>query len=121
VPYDEDAELTRYIWAHFAHLLSSFERQVGKAAIAREKAIASGRPAVSRTLLERWGRANDPEIDAALSAGSESFRRGACQRLLSERGSEITINRCPRCRRVVRTPSARQCFWCGHDWHQSDT
>ncbi len=30
---------------------------------------------------------------------------------------EITVNRCPKCSRVVRTPSAKQCMWCKHDWH----
>ncbi len=115
--YDEDAELTRYVWGHYAHLLSDFEQQVGRAAIGREKAAASGSPAMFLVLSERWGRSGDLDIDAALSSGPESFRRAACRRLLSERGVDVTINRCPQCRRVVRTPAARQCLWCGHDWH----
>jgi len=28
------------------------------------------------------------------------------------------IVRCPKCARVLRTPRARQCMWCLHDWHQ---
>jgi rRNA maturation endonuclease Nob1 len=27
------------------------------------------------------------------------------------------INRCPACKRIVRTPRAQHCLWCGHDWH----
>jgi len=27
------------------------------------------------------------------------------------------ISRCPVCERIVKTPLARQCLWCGHDWH----
>ena len=32
--------------------------------------------------------------------------------------SAAFVNRCPACNRVVRTPEAKQCFWCGHDWHK---
>jgi hypothetical protein len=117
VSYDEEAELTRYVWAHLAHLLSRFEQTVGRAAFAREKVAASGSPTLSLALGELWGRQGDPEVEAALSAGPESFRRAACRRVLAERGGEVIINRCPRCGRVVRTPAARQCLWCGHDWH----
>ena len=120
MPYDDEAELTRYVWSHFAPLLSDFERQAGRAAQAREKAAAADSPSMSRMLSERWGRSGDPEIEAALSAGAEAFRRAACRRVLAERGAEVVINRCPRCGRVVRTPAARQCFWCGFDWHGAD-
>jgi hypothetical protein len=41
--------------------------------------------------------------------------------VLAERGAEVFVNRCPRCRWVVRTPQARQCFWCGFDWRGSET
>ena len=44
-----------------------------------------------------------------------------CRRVLAERGAEVFVNRCPRCRWVVRTPQARQCLWCGFDWHGSET
>ena len=116
--YDEESELTRYIWAHCAHLMTDLERRAGRAAIGREKAAASDNEAMSRMLSQRWGLVGDPDIDSALSAGPEAFRRSVCRRILTERGDEI-INRCPRCQHVVRTPAARQCFWCGHDWHEN--
>jgi hypothetical protein len=25
--------------------------------------------------------------------------------------------RCPKCDRIARTPEAKQCLWCGHNWH----
>jgi hypothetical protein len=107
--YDDEAELTRYIWANCTHLMTDFERRVGQAANAREKAAASDSETMARMLSRRWGLPGDPDIDSALSAGPEAFRRSVCRRIVSERGGEI-INRCPRCRRVVRTPAARQCF-----------
>lgn len=29
----------------------------------------------------------------------------------------VLINRCPQCSRIVCTPQAKQCLWCGYDWH----
>jgi hypothetical protein len=104
--------------AYYAHLMSDFERQVGWAAIAREKADASGRPAMAPSLAERCGRGGDAEVDAVLSVGSEVFRRAVCHHLLAERGGEVKSNRClHKYRRVAFTPAARQGFRCGHDWH----
>ena len=116
--YDDEVEQTRYIWGNCTHLMTDFERRVGRAAAAREKAAALTGEAMKRMLSQRWGLAGDPDVDSALSDGPEAFRTSVCRRILSERGDEF-INRCPRCRRVVRTPAARQCFWCGHDWHEA--
>jgi hypothetical protein len=116
IPYDEDAELTRYIWAHGTHLMTDFERRAGRAAAAREKAAALNNQTIARMLTQRWGLCGDPDVELALSGGAEAFRRSVCRRILSERGDAI-INRCPRCDLIVRTPAARQCFWCGEDWH----
>jgi hypothetical protein len=41
------------------------------------------------------------------------------RRLLQDPATQTLINRCPRCHRIVRTPSAKQCLWCKHDWHGS--
>jgi hypothetical protein len=114
--YDEDRELTRYVWDHFQHRMTDFERRVGLAIIGRQKAVNAGADA-AHPLMTRWGRTDDTEVNAALAGGSEGFRRLVRSRVLAEAGDEVIVNRCPRCSRVVRTPRARQCFWCGFDWH----
>jgi hypothetical protein len=112
--------MTRYVWGHCTHLMTDFERRAGRAARGREEAAACDNETMARMLSKSWGLSGDPDVDSALSAGPEAFRRSVCRRVLSEWGDEI-INRCPRCRRVVRTPEARQCFWCGYDWHGAAT
>jgi hypothetical protein len=107
--YDDEAAVTRYVWDYYGHLMTEVERQVDFAQIAELKA--------ARGILRRRGIAGDVEAEAALANRAEAFRRRVCRRLLVERGGEIVVNRCPACRRVVRTPQARQCFWCGFDWH----
>jgi hypothetical protein len=72
--YDQEAELTRYVWDHSQHLMTDFERRVGLAILGRAKA-ASSSPDMARLLRERWGQAGDPDIDAALADGPEVYRR----------------------------------------------
>jgi hypothetical protein len=118
--YDEDRELTRYVWDHFPDRMTDFERRVGFAIIGRQKAAKAGADA-AHLLAVRWGFTDDPEVNAALADGPEEFWRRVCSRVLAEAGDEVFVNRCPRCNRVVRTPQARQCFWCGFDWHSLES
>jgi hypothetical protein len=118
--YDDESVLTRYVWDNYQPLMTDFERRVGLAIIGRLKAeAATSSPQARELLLERWGQRGDLEVESALVNGPESFRRQVCQRLLTYFDSEIFVNRCPQCQRVVRTPRAKQCFWCGHDWHEA--
>jgi hypothetical protein len=117
VEYDEDHELTRYVWNHYQRLMMDFERRIGRAIIARAKAATSRSSQLQATVNRVWGAVDDPEVSTALAHGPEAFRRRVRERLLSERGAEVFINRCPSCERVARTPRAHQCSWCGLDWH----
>ena len=114
--YDDDLELTRYVWDHYAPLMTEFELRAGQAILGRLKATHAEAPP-SHPLWTRWGAAGDPAIEAALADGPEAYRRRVRIRVLAESGGEVFVNRCPSCGRVVRTPNARQCLWCGHDWH----
>jgi hypothetical protein len=115
--YDDESELTDYIWRHFGCLMSDFEVRVGRAHFAEQKA-ASGAHVIASLILKRHSLVGDPDVEAALADGTEAFRRRVCRRLQAERWSDLSINRCPACHRVVRTPKARQCLWCGHDCHE---
>lgn len=56
----------------------------------------------------------DEDVREALSEGFEPFLEKVKQRMQSRK---LAINRCPACEKVAQTPKAKQCFWCGHDWH----
>jgi hypothetical protein len=115
--YREDEELTEYVWHNYRHLMDDAERLVERAILAEEKASADG-CRIAEVLRQRWV-GNDPCIAEALREGVPAFRARVRDRLLREHADEIAINRCPACGRIVASPKARQCLWCGHDWHDA--
>jgi hypothetical protein len=115
--YDEDDALTNYVLQNFGEWMTPLESQTMKAVHAEEKARRSGSEQVASVIRRRWGELEDDQVARALEHGAESFRRGVRERLLREKAEDIIINRCPSCDRIVRTPRARQCLWCGYDWH----
>jgi hypothetical protein len=117
--YDDETELTRYVWNHYQHLFSKLEQLGAKAAFAEEKASNAASPSMADLLRKRWGSTDEPEVVAALADGRDAFRNRVRERVVKENANEIDINRCPACHRIVRTPRARQCLWCSHSWHDA--
>ena len=37
--------------------------------------------------------------------------------ILDKFRDKVFFNNCPKCEQLARTPSAKQCRFCGHDWH----
>ena len=60
---------------------------------------------------------DDPMVVAALENGETSFYHQVWDRIWTEHKSEIEVPRCPECNCILKTSRARQCLWCGHDWH----
>ncbi len=117
--YDEEAVLDQYIWNHYQHLMTDFERKVGRAILTRVKADALSEPELANFLRQRVG--DDRDVNAALQNGFDAYRREVRQRVLRENGDQVFLNRCPMCSRIVRTPEARLCLWCGHSWFEKST
>lgn len=66
--YDDDDELTGYVWHNYRHLLTDMESRAHKAIIAEQKANASSER-MAKVLRERWGGQNDPRVVEALKDG----------------------------------------------------
>jgi hypothetical protein len=119
ITYIEESELTKYIWNNYQHLFSRLEQLGVKAVLAEDKATSASSVAMTKLLRERWGAESEPEVMAALSNGTNAFQLRVRERVMRECGDRIFINRCPVCERILRTPRAKQCLWCGHSWHKS--
>jgi ssDNA-binding Zn-finger/Zn-ribbon topoisomerase 1 len=118
--YDEREALTAYVLEWYGHLMTESECEGMRAIHFEEKARVLGeRDEDVAASYRRLGRrfAETRAARKALRMGADEFRRRVCDRILAVHRREVMINRCPRCRRIVRTPRAEQCFWCGNDWH----
>lgn len=110
--YDERQVLEDYIWKHYGNLFTAIEK--------RGVLFARIYPAGSRDAKNAdriIGPVDVEELKAALADGVVALRSRAATRVIAVHPDEIYIHRCPECNRVVRTPVAKQCLWCGHDWH----
>ena len=120
--YDDQLRLAYYLWTWFSKLRTPFEQQVAQAIFARQKIDAAKRStsSVGESIQKRFAELlEDPDVSSALEEGHEAFIRKTAQRMLTEQRGELLINRCPACAKIVRTPTAKQCLWCGHGWHDS--
>lgn len=60
---------------------------------------------------------NDPKVLDLLKDGYPKFRERVIERIYKEHWEEMEVNRCSKCNGLARTPNARQCRFCQHDWH----
>jgi hypothetical protein len=117
VDYDERRMIEYTIMRYHDHLLTAFERAVSRVFLLRWKAQAYGKPDLETRERKHIEGSEDPRIDSVLERGYETFCREVTDRVLGDPRSAVTLNRCPKCGRIVRTPRAKQCMWCYHDWH----
>ncbi len=118
VEYDESEAFRAHAEAYWSWYQTDFERLCSYLGARREKAVASGISDFAERVSVEWEARATPAVRETLAVGLEAFRERVRERVVSAlRGGSLPVNRCPACHRIVRTPRARQCLWCGHDWH----
>src|SRR5262245_59429171 len=123
--YNDAQELEKYLIRNRHRLRTEFERRAEDLGTKREKpkfAIADGRAAEWTTrVLAEYESDVTPDIRAAIGETLETFvafQNRITERIRTDFANGVAHpNRCPRCDRIVKTPSAAQCLWCNHDWH----
>jgi hypothetical protein len=117
-----DDKLARYVVIYYPHLMTKSERR------ARGHLITTIKATRGRSDLNAQAEArndpdfapslsNDPEVLSLAAGGMKAFREATAARILNEHRGEIFLNRCPECGGLARTPKAKQCRFCGYDWH----
>ena len=117
--YDEVVVLWDYLFTHYKDRLTETEQKAGRMIIFDGRCpfqSAGGDPARDAEIRFEFG-STDPSVLGALAEGTRHFMKVAAARVLERNGAAIIVNRCPLCGRIARTPQARQCRWCRHDWH----
>jgi hypothetical protein len=123
--YDESEALRQYMLFNWHSFMTPVERRANRVAALREKARYDGSHSASEGVRKRLAALYDAEVDDEIRAliGNSledvfEFQRRVAARINAELAAgELRPNRCPACNCIVKTPQARQCLRCGHDWH----
>jgi hypothetical protein len=59
----------------------------------------------------------DQEVLDMVESGFEPFKLKVATRIWNVHKHELQLNLCPRCGKTARTPQAKQCMFCFHEWH----
>jgi hypothetical protein len=112
-------EVDGYIVRWYGHLMTKAELRAQRHLSATMKAT-KGRSDLSAQ-AEAQGHSpflsDEPEVLRLAAGGYEKFVARTAARILTEHPNEVSFNRCPKCGGLARTPTARQCRFCGYDWH----
>ena len=58
----------------------------------------------------------DEKTNLLVALGKKALETHIAQRILRYHKEKV-INDCPQCGKLARTPKAKQCRYCQHDWH----
>jgi len=116
--YDDDCALRAYVWWHCNHLMTPLERRVTEYTVPLiSNSTELKHQKLYAFLEDRDGHVADSDVLDAFNVPYDTRKDTAIDRVIAECHDRLDINRCPACDRIVRSPKAAQCLWCGHDWH----
>ena len=118
-------DVAYYVVRWYARLMTPVELRAQRHLFAAIKATR-GRSDVEaqrearKSIVHSRFLSDDADVLGLTGAGYEAFVERTAARILDECRSEVFFNRCPKCGGLARTPTARQCRFCAHDWHDQN-
>lgn len=117
-----DIEKAEYIINHFSKLLSSEEQMAIKHT---HSVIKLGgefdNPTIKNIYHKNGWITKDKSVLQLLMNGFDNFQIQTAKRILEQNPDKVFLNNCPQCGKLARTPRAKQCRFCGHNWHYQIT
>jgi hypothetical protein len=105
-----------YILKYYMHLLDIDDKLLYKKIKVEER-----RGVMSDSMMDvfkkRFLKVTDEELATVDISQFSNFDKDVAEYILKKYPQEIYFNNCPKCKGLARTPSAKQCRFCGHDWH----
>jgi len=114
---DITIERADYVINYYGELMTLTEKKAQRHHISTLKLEDGDRPALTRIYLKTGWLSDDPLILNYLSDGYIQFVLNCAERILNDNPDQVFFNLCPVCQKLARTPYAKQCRHCGHDWH----
>ena len=115
--YIEKEVMRAYVWQHFVSLMTPLELEVRRGVLIYEKVALNEDARPPLKLKSRWEAEASADALAAMMDGPTLARRQICDRIIRDHAASLTFNRCSACGKIARTPKAKQCQWCFHNWH----
>jgi len=115
------ADEAKYVFRNYMNLMTRKEAQAFRHISGTMKATgrsdASQEEVKGGSSISRKWLSDDPEVRLLAQDGYDAFVLVTGKRILRDNRDRIVMNYCPRCGGLARTPKARQCRFCGKDWH----
>lgn len=114
-----DSQTAKYIINYFPNLLTDLERMAIRhsGSIYKLENLISDNANLIKIYREKGWLTSDQNVLNLLEGGYKQFELNTANRILSQNPNEVFFNNCPKCTQLSRTPYARQCRFCGHNWH----
>lgn len=109
-------ELADYIFSYCGKYFWNKERLANIHLEALFKTGNGSNAAMYKFLKERGRISADEEVLALVKDGFEVFKARVTERIFKEYKHELELNLCPKCNKIARTPYAKQCRFCFHNW-----
>ena len=107
-------EVDEYITNNFTEVMNTNEQTAYQLLLRVERAEADGMD--YEFALRKHRIHPNPEVNALMMAGYEWFIKRVRDRVVAENAETGVLKQCPRCEKLLRTPSAKQCRYCFHSW-----
>jgi hypothetical protein len=114
---DIDKETARYIIIYFSNLMTAIERLALRHSRSTFKLEGVENERLTKAYYKTGWLSTDPEVLRLLQDGDNQFMINCAERILRENGDGVFLNYCTNCGKLARTPQAKQCRFCGYDWH----
>ena len=117
-----NSRIAHYVVRFHGHLMTEVERKAQRHLFATMKAMkgASDERAqceAKKHKIHSRMLCDEPDVLRLARDGYEAFELRVAARILGDSTDKVFFNHCPTCGELARTPTAKQCRFCGHDWH----
>ena len=110
-------ELLDYIFNYCGRFFWKSELLANKHLLALSKSKQGVNETIYKFFMKEENVYSNKEVMDLIKDGYDAYRIKVAGRIWDEHKNELDLNLCPKCGKVARTPWAKQCRFCNHDWH----